>query len=326
MVDYLRDIGGNTTMMIRDTGGNVEFWLRTGPSTWNNEQTWSYGANGGNSPVLKYRLLAGGNWQHFGTVFVASNQDIRFTVYNTGIGFPTHDFIQHISRSTVPGAPQIYATYATSATNIHVDFTGTTDGGSPVLEWQIGYGGNPNGPEFYTASDGHSDIGPLLPGSRVYFWARGRNAIGWSAWSNRTDALSWRVPDAPPILTFADVDQMSVVVNFVDGPNGGTDITARQIGYGQSSSSPSTSVAAVQGNNYIAGLSPGKLYHFWARTQNSVGWSPWSIVSPVTLVAGARVFTGGMWKRAVPYVKVDGVWKVARPWVREAGIWKESSV
>lgn len=326
MVDYTRQISASTQLLIRDTGGNVEFWIKTGSQSWNNDQSWSFFANGGDSGTRKFRLVAGGNWQMMGAVYVGYNQDVRFTVVGSGIGFPTYDFWQTIGRSTVPGAPLIYNAYATSSTNIHVDFTGTTDGGSPVLEWQIGYGGNPNGPEFYTGSDGHTDIGPLLPGSRVFFWARGRNAIGWSSWSNRAEATSWSVPSAPGLITYDDVDQTSVVARFSDAYDGGVPISARQIGYSLTSTAPTTTVAASSGPNSITGLNPGKTYYFWARSQNSIGWSPWSAVSQVLLIAGARIYISGQWKRVVPYVKIDGVWKVTRPWVRDAGIWKESSV
>src|SRR5688572_7990814 len=156
--------------MIRDTGGNVEFWVRTGPTTWNNEQTWSYGANGGNSPVLKHRLVAGGGWQHFGTVFVGYDQDVRFTIYNTGIGFPTHDFYQHITRSTVPYPPTISHAYPLSSTHIHVVMFDGHNGGSGIVERQLGYGGNPNAVEyFWDITAGSTDVGAFTPGSRIFF-------------------------------------------------------------------------------------------------------------------------------------------------------------
>jgi hypothetical protein len=327
MADYTQDIGGNTTLMIRDLGGWVEFWVRTGAQTWNNDQQWSYFANGSASPVLKFRMVAGGGWQMMGAVYVSTDQDVRLTIYNAGLGFPTYDFWHHIQRTTVPWPPYILQTYAVSATQIYVEFTGTNDGGSVVLEWQIGYGSDPNYPQFYTGSGGASTIGGFSSGQKVYFWTRARNAVGWSGWSNRTEATTWRVPDAPSTVTYLSVAQQTVRTQFFGRGDGGQPILEYQLGYGQSSSAPVTIVgASPTGIDDTTGLDPGKLYYFWVRARNSIGWSAWSQRSQILLIAGARVLDGVTWKRAVPYVKVGGVWKVARPWVRDAGQWKESSV
>lgn len=326
MVDYTRDIGGNTTLMIRDTGGNVEFWVRTGPTTWNNEQSWSYGANGGNSPILHYRMVAGGNWQHFGTVFVGYDQDVRFTIYNSSLGFPTYDFWQHISRSTVPAPPSIWQADTLSSTHIRVSISDGNNGGSAIVERQLGYGGNPNGVEYlWDITAGTTDIGAFAPGSRIFFWARTRNAIGWSGWSGRAEATTWRVPDSPNPVSFTDVDQKSVQTHFNDRFDGGQPILERQLGYGKDPDTATTTVTASP-SDLISNLDPGKLYYFWSRSRNSIGWSPWSERSQVLLVAGARIYQGGEWKRAVPYIKVDGTWKVVRPWIRSAGEWKETSL
>lgn len=327
MVDYTRDIGGNTSLMIRDTGGNVEFWIRTGSSTWNNEQPWSFRANNSESGTRYFRLLRGGAWQKMGEVHVGYDQDIRFSVYNSGIGFPTHDFWQHITRSTVPGPPNIHQTYATSSSNIHVEFTGGYDGGSPVLEWQLAFGNNSNYPEQFIWSNGVSDVGSLSSGQRVYFWARGRNAIGWGLWSNRTEATTWKPPNPPGVILFPDVDQKSVTMTFNAGSSGGTPILEHQIGYGKDPNGYSFAIP-VQENafNILSNLDPGKLYYFWVRSRNAVGWGPWSERRQVTLIAGARIFVGTQWVRAVPYVRINGTWKVVRPWVRSAGVWKETSL
>lgn len=327
MADYTVDISGSTTMMIRDTGGNVEFWLRTGSSTWNNEQGWSFHANGGDSGTRYFRLLRGGAWQKFGEVFVGYDQDVRFSVYGSGLGFPSYDFWHHISRTTVPGPPSIYQTHAISPTHIHVQFSAGYDGGSPVLEWQLGFGASSGYPEAYWGSGGTSDVGPFVSGTRVYFWARGRNAVGWGPWSNRTEATTWRVPDPTSPIVFSNVTQTSVRTQFGDGFNGGTEIVERQVGYGKNPSTPTSfAVGDITGVNNIQNLDPGKTYYFWARTRNSVGWGSWSERRQVELIAGARIYSGNQWKRAVPYVKVSGTWRVARPWIRNAGIWKETSL
>lgn len=327
MADYTVNIGGNTTMMIRDTGGMVEFWVKTGPQTWNNQQPWGYGANGGNSGTLYYRMLAGGNWQKFGEVYVGYNQTVRFTLVNSGLGFPSYDFFQAISRSTVPPAPWTYATYPVSSTEIHVDFASQGDGGSPIQEWQIGYGSNPNYPELYVGSGGNTTVGGFSSGQKVYFWTRGRNLIGWGPWSNRTEATTWRVPYPPSLFGFPVIAQTMVQVSYQDRGDGGQEILERQIGYGKNASAPTDFTNAdISGFQNVSNLDPGKLYYFWVRNRNSIGWGPWSDRAQVLLIAGARIMVDGEWKRAVPYIKVDGQWKVGRPWVKNAGVWKESSV
>lgn len=326
MADYTRQISGSTTLMIRDLGGWVEFWVKTGSSTWNNDQQWSFYANGGESGIRKARMVAGGGWQQFGSVYVSYNQSVRFTIYASGLGFPTYDFWQDISRSTVPQTPYMWDTIAISSSYIRVQFSGGYDGGSPILEWQVGYGGNGSYPEGFWASNGYSEIGPFAPGQRVYFWARGRNAIGWSDWSNRTDTATWRTPDSPNPVGFSDVTQTSVRTSFIDRYDGGTAVVERQLGYGLDPNTPSSFAGDISGVNLLTNLDPGRTYYFWARNRNSVGWSSWSDRSQLNLIAGARVFDAGQWKRAVPYIKVAGVWRVARPWVRNAGVWKETSL
>jgi len=326
MADYTRDIGGGTTLMIRDHGNLVEFWVRTGSQSWNNEQPWSFGANGGNSGTLYFRLLRGGGWQKMGQTNVGYDQTVRFTIFNSGLGFPTYDFYQHIQRTTTPGSPHIWDTTAISSSFIRVQFTGGYDGGSPILEWQIAYSSNGSSPEGYWGSGGFSEIGPFNSGERKYFWARGRNALGWGAWSNRTEASTWRIPDAPYPVTVSEQTQTSTRTHFNDAYNGGTDILERQLGYGLDPDSPTHFAGDFDADQVITDLEPGRKYYFWARVRNSVGWSPWSGRRDYNLVAGARVLFLGTWKRAVPYVRVNGVWRVAEPWVKVAGVWKETSV
>jgi hypothetical protein len=67
-------------------------------------------------------------------------------------------------------------------------FSGNSNGGSPILEWQIGYGTNPNSVQFTTPSSGTTVVGALSSNTTWYFWSRGRNAQGWGPWSNRLSA------------------------------------------------------------------------------------------------------------------------------------------
>lgn len=324
MTDYTLGIGGSSTMLIRDLGPSVEFWFKTGPDTWNNDQWWSYNANG-NYVRQKFRLLRGGNWQFFGYVNVYESQNVRFTIEASGLGWGTTNFDQWISRSSVPPPPTIDSVTPTSTSAFHVVFTGNGDGGSTVDEWQLAYS-VPNGPTSYVSSTGTSDVGGFSSGDLIYFWARGHNSVGWGNWSARAEGVTWTVPGAPDGPTLLDVGQKSMQVSydFDDNPNNPTTLE-RQLGYGTSPSAPTTWVSDPSGIFTLSGLSPGGTYYIWGRSRNSVGWGPYSDSTQVTLIAGARVLSGGQWKRAVPYVRVGGIWKVAEPWVKSQGVWKKTA-
>lgn len=325
MADHDVFIGGSTFLRIRDLGYNVEFWVKTGSSTWNSAQPWSYHANGGDSPLLHHRLIGGGNWQFMGGVSVPYDQTVRLSIYDSGLGFPTFNFFQHIQRSTVPGPPNIWETVALSSTSIRVQFADGYDGGSGIVERQVGLGGNPNSPEFYYDSNGNTTVSTFAPGSRVFFWARTRNAVGWSGWSNRTEATTWRVPDAPSPVQTGSQTQTSIWTKIIDAFNGGTDILERQLAYGTDPVTAQVTVSGTAIERTLTNLNPGRTYYFWSRVRNSVGWSSWSVRTTTNLIAGAKVKHDGVWKRAVPYVRHGGVWKVVRPWVRKAGEWEETS-
>lgn len=323
MADYIRDIP-NGTMMIRDTGGWVEFWFKTGSSTWNNEQTWGYQVGGGGYVQQDVRMVTGGNWQKFGSVYVGAgaNQDVLFRIIGEGLGWPTTDFRATIQRQSVPPAPYWTNAYAISTSAIRAQFASAGDGGSGVLEWQIGYGLDQSNPQYYTGSGGSSDIGNLISGAQYYFWVRGRNALGWSAWSGRASAIPWRAPDAPNPVTFQDVVQTSVKAKFTfDGKwDGGQPVLEWQIGYGIDPELPQEFVNNTEAA--LTNLLPGRTYHFWARARNSIGWGPWSARSEARLTAGAHLKDAGEWKRALPWIKVNGVWVIGKPNIPVNGAWK----
>lgn len=324
MPEWSVGIGGSTTLKIVDTGSDVEFWIRTGAQTYNYQQPWNGRINNAELGARQFRMLPGGGWQRVDAWRIDYDQDVRFTIVNSGLGFPTYDFWQHISRTSAPGPPHLYAADAVSSTHIHVEFNDGYDGGSAIVERQIGYGTNPDNVQaFWDAPSGEATIGPFNPGTKVYFWARARNAVGWGEWSNRGEDTTFRQPPTPWPVTFEEIAQTSVRAKFEDGAYSG-DILERQIGYGLSPTTATSFANDISGVNVVTGLSPGMTYYFWSRTRNAVGWSAWSERSQITLIAGARVYVLGIWKRAVPYVRVGGVWKVAEPWVKVAGVWKKS--
>lgn len=330
MTDYLQYIGGSTTLMIRDNGGWVDFYIQTGSSTWNNDQQYSFYANNGGSGVRKFRLLRGGNWQYVDHAYVTYDQDVSFTIYGSGIGFPTYTFTHHIYRSTVPQAPTILSVVANSSSTITVSWRLNYDGGSGVVEYQLGWGSSSNGPIYFTGISGDDDtLTGLSPGEHIYCWVRVRNAIGWSGWSNRGEVTTWQVPPVSDPPTFYNVTQTSVGVSFPFTYRGeGPYNEESEFKYGQDPTGAviDDTITFSEYVEYVYNLEPGGTYYFWGRARNPVGWGPWSGPHTLMLIAGSRVLVSGEWKRAVPYMKIGGVWKVAEPWIKDAGVWKKTAL
>lgn len=327
MTDYTRSTGSSATMMIRDTGTSIEFWITSGNSTtWTDHLPWS-GTVNGSSVGGSYNYQPGVGWKRLGVWPVSTNQNVTFNIGNTGtsgFGGPTTLGPIYINRATVPPAPNAVTFSSVTSTSVVANFTSNGDGGSVIFTWNIGYGTDPTGTtKTVINSLGTSTISGLTPGETYYFWARGNNAQGSGPWSTRSQVTTLRVPDAPSAPVISNVTQVSLTATFTPNGDGGTAITGYQVGYGTSSSAPTTTVSATSPKN-ITGLSPGIVYYFWVRAQNSVGNSPWSTSIMVTMIAGARVMVGAVAKNAIPYVRQGGVWKVARPMSKIAGVWKES--
>jgi hypothetical protein len=327
MTDYTKPTGSSGTMMIRDTGTVVEFWLKAGSATYNHDLPWGYVINGVTSGTQYFDFVSGGSWQKLGGWNITYSQTVTFKLFATGtsgLGGPT-TFSKTISRASVPAAPSVVSFANVGATSVQARFTYGANNGSAILYGQIVYGISSSLLPYQNAvtSYGSTNLSSLTQGATYYFWARCNNSVGWGPWSGRSSVTLLDVPDPPGPVTLTNVGQLSVHASFTDNSNNGSAILERRVEYG---TDPGTPTAYASGNNVdISGLSPAVTYYFWSRSRNAVGWSPLSSVRSAMTVAGARVKVGTIWKQAIPYVKVDGVWTVARPWGKVAGVWKESS-
>jgi hypothetical protein len=193
MADYTRGTGNGGIMLIRDQGWSVEFHIQAGlSSTW--VGTPGFGTNAyvdgawrGLPNVSNYSNRV---WRYLGAHNATYNQDVCFHIDSSGtqgFGGPT-DFWQYIHRATVPSAPTPIGLDSIGHTSMRYRFSGNSDGGSPIREWQIGYGTDPSNVQYLVGSSGTSDIGGLSIATTWYFWSRGRNDVGWGPWSSRSQA------------------------------------------------------------------------------------------------------------------------------------------
>jgi len=192
MADYTQGTGAGGVMLIRDQGYWVEFHIQAGSS-----QTFvgtpGFGTNAyvdgvwrGLPNVSNYSNRV---WRYLGAHAATYNQSVCFHIdkSNTqGFGGPT-DFWQYIHRATVPDAPTPVGVDMIGHTDMRYRFSGNGNGGSPIREWQIGYGTDPNAAQYLVGSGGTSVIGGLSIGTTWYFWSRGRNDVGWGPWSSRSE-------------------------------------------------------------------------------------------------------------------------------------------
>lgn len=132
-------------------------------------------------------------------------------------------------------------------------------------------------------------------------------------------------PPAPTAPSLSAIGQTSLKASSDSNGDGGSPITAYEIGYGRDPDYPEEMVESVGSSDLtLTGLSPGQVYYVWGRGWNQYGPGAWSARSTATLLAGAWVDVDGVKKRAVPYVRDGGVWKLAVSWTKIQGVWKES--
>jgi hypothetical protein len=82
-----------------------------------------------------------------------------------------------------PDAPTVPLLAAVRMTSVDVAFTANSDNGSPILEFQIGYGNEPEMVGFTVSATSPQTVTGLTPGTVNYFRTRARNVVGWGPWS-----------------------------------------------------------------------------------------------------------------------------------------------
>lgn len=193
MVDFTRGTGNAGTMLIRDQGWFVEYWIHSADSaTWFGSAPWNYTVNGG-SGGGNFAYSTGSPWVHIATLPVGYNQSIKFGIGATGtwgIGGPT-DFWQWIQRADVPGKPSGFIVSSIGQTSVVLAWTRPPNNGAELKDYQIAHGRDPNVEEVtlnFLDPLSSKTVPDLYPGTTQYFWIRYRNDVGWGPWSDRVSA------------------------------------------------------------------------------------------------------------------------------------------
>lgn len=160
------------------------------------------GANGGaaiNSRQIGYGKNAGAP-----VTIIGSDGDTPIYPLDTGstyyfwarthnsVGFSAWSGRSEALVAQIPDTPSTPWIYNIQPKSVTVGWNPNWDGGSPIVEYQVGYGTDPGGPTDYVWDWPPTTIDFLVPGQVYYFWVRARNSIGWSPYSaaasNRTTA------------------------------------------------------------------------------------------------------------------------------------------
>jgi hypothetical protein len=227
MVDYTKATGSSGTMMIRDTGSTVEFWLKASSSTWAGDLPYRWTVNGSTGSD-QFNFQSGGSWQKLRGFSVTSDQTVTFRIGDSGtsgLGGPT-TFSHAIERSTYPNPPSAPRFANLTNSSVDVSFTDGSNNGDAIDSRQLGYssGLNRGTVDNTIASDGSTNFHGFTPGSSWTVWARTHNSNGWSAWGPRAMVTFEDTPPAPSTPTISNPTMTTANVTYSGNGDGGSPV------------------------------------------------------------------------------------------------------
>ncbi len=293
MVD--KQVGNAGTLRIVDNGSTVSFYVLCGdPIT--NVGEYRFAINGTPGQTS---LPAGFGSRLLGTRTVTSTQTVSLSQQATGtqgLGGAASLYVT-IYRATVPPAPSPLGIDAVTPTSARYRFSSNGTGGSSIIEWQAQAATNSAfSANVQTAtSGGTTTFTNLLPGNTYYFRSRGRNAVGWGAWS--TVISTYVGLPAPTLNTWLQNGSDGLVANW-SAPS----TTTGLIGYRLQVSTNESFTANVQNFDVgdvltatATGLPGGRLYYARVAARTAGGVNAYSTSKNTMLVLSAGDLDG--WSR-----------------------------
>ena len=195
---------------------------------------------------------------------------------NMDPGFGQAYAAEWVNIFTTPGAPMPIGLDQATITSLRYRFSGTTDGGTPVREWQAQIASNGAFTQNVqtVGSNGTTVFGGLSGGTTYYARSRGRNDVDWGAWSSTISATT--LPSGPPGITVSpSADGMAADVRL-SPPGNATGVQEYQIDYRETGASSVTTISTTSPTRRVPGLTPGGSYDWRARARFGTYWSPYS--------------------------------------------------
>jgi hypothetical protein len=177
-----------------------------------------------------------------------------------------------------PSAPAKVTFTGTTTTSVVVNWAAPASNGSAItgytLEQKAGVAGTFS--EVYAGTDLSYSATGLSTGETYYFRVKATNGIGDSEFSEVAEVFIPNVPATPGAVTFGDITESSVVINWMAPDNGGSAITSYVLERKLGTENFETVYSGSNLTFTSQGLSGENTYIFRVKATNAVGHSDYS--------------------------------------------------
>lgn len=261
-------------------------WWRIRISGGDQDGTWTYDFRGATPKCLG--IATRGRYVGYGTFLVEA-----WVNMDSGIGQAYT--AEWVTIAAPPGAPVPIAGTPDqiTTTSMRYRFSGTTDNGSGVLEWQAQYATRPDFSNATTVGSSGTTTATGLLSATTYYWrSRGRNGVGWGAWSATVTGTT--LPAGPPGLTAIPGGDGTFSSVQITPPGNSSGVNSFLLEW-RLQGGATTRVAT--GTTYtLTGLTPGGTYEYRALARygnQDSPWSTWLAVKQTLPVADPNAYFDG---------------------------------